>query len=60
MDAAPAPELPITPSTPSAAYPVSIFDGRERLAETHRLQDPGNSVPMLGTGFGQKWSLSGR
>ena len=37
MDATPASELPTMLSTPSAAYPVSIFDGRERLAEIHRL-----------------------
>ena len=37
MDAAPAPELSTTPSAPSAAYPISTFDRRERLAEIHRL-----------------------
>ena len=37
MDATPTPELPTTPSAPSAAYPVSTFDGREQLAEIHHL-----------------------
>ena len=37
MDTAPAPELSTTPSAPSTAYPISTFDGRERLAEIHRL-----------------------
>ena len=37
MDTAPAPELPTMLSIPSAAYPVSTFDGREQLTEIHHL-----------------------
>ena len=37
MDAAPTPELPTMLSTPSIAYPISTFDGREQLTEIHCL-----------------------
>ena len=37
MDAAPTPELPTMPSAPSAAYPVSTFDGCKQLTEIHCL-----------------------
>ena len=37
MDTAPVPELSTTPSTSSAAYPISTFNRHKQLAEIHCL-----------------------